>query len=129
VATFDIEKFTDGDVIIKIGDPADYLYILSEGVVDLLDDKGLVFDQIQKGQPFGEAAFLDGGFRSATVRAKGNVVCKKIKNDAAARMLDSFSPLLVLIVEALLLQQITYRSIKHHGLKPEARSHFDAPLS
>ena len=84
MATFDIEKFTDGDVIIKIGDPADYLYILSEGVVDLLDDKGLVFDQIQKGQPFGEAAFLDGGFRSATVRAKGNVVCKKIKNDAAA---------------------------------------------
>jgi CRP-like cAMP-binding protein len=121
VATFNIENFVDGDVIFKIGDPADHLYILSEGLVDLLDDKGFVFDQIQKGQPFGEAAFLDGGFRSATVRAKGNVVCKKIKNDTAAQMLDSFSPLLVLVMEALLLQQITYRSIKNLGIKPEVQ--------
>ena len=49
MTTFNIEKFVDGDVIFKIGDPADYLYILSEGLVDLLDDKGFVFDQIQKG--------------------------------------------------------------------------------
>ena len=121
MATFNTENFVDGDVIFKIGDPADHLYILSEGLVDLLDDKGFVFDQIQKGQPFGEAAFLDGGFRSATVRAKGNVVCKKIKNDTAAQMLDSFSPLLVLVMEALLLQQITYRSIKNLGIKPEVQ--------
>ncbi len=119
MTTFNIEKFVDGDVIFKIGDPADYLYILSEGLVDLLDDKGFVFDQIQKGQPFGEAAFLNGGFRSATVRAKGNVVCKKIKNDTATQMLNSFSPFLVLVIEALLLQQITYRSIKNRGFKPD----------
>ncbi len=119
MTTFNIENFADGDVIFKIGDPADHLYILSEGLVDLLDDKGFVFDQIQKGQPFGEAAFLDGGFRSATVRAKGNVVCKKIKNDTTVQMLDSFSPLLVFVMEALLLQQITYRTIKNRGLTPE----------
>ena len=79
MSAFKIENFVDGDVIFKIGDPANNLYILSDGQVDLLDDNGFVFDQIQKGEPFGEAAFLNGGFRSATVRAKGNVVCKKIR--------------------------------------------------
>ena len=95
MSAFKIESFVDGDVIFKIGDPANNLYILSDGQVDLLDDHGVVFDQIHKGEPFGEAAFLNGGFRSATVRAKGNVVCKKIKNGAAVKMLNSFSPLLV----------------------------------
>jgi hypothetical protein len=31
VTTFNIENFADGDVIFTIGDPADHLYILSEG--------------------------------------------------------------------------------------------------
>jgi CRP-like cAMP-binding protein len=121
VSAFKIKNFVDGDVIFKIGDPANNLYFLSDGQVDLLDDKGVVFDQIQKGQPFGEAAFLNGGFRSATVRAKGNVVCKTIKNDAAVKMLHSFSPLLVSVIEALLLQQITNRSIKNLGFKSEVQ--------
>ena len=119
MSAFKIENFVDGDVIFKIGDPANNLYILSDGQVDLLDDNGFVFDQIQKGEPFGEAAFLNGGFRSATVRAKGNVVCKTIKSGAAVKMLNSFSPLLVSVIEALLLQQITNRSIKNRGFKPE----------
>lgn len=119
MSAFKIESFVDGDVIFKIGDPANNLYILSDGQVDLLDDHGVVFDQIHKGEPFGEAAFLNGGFRSATVRAKGNVVCKKIKNGAAVKMLNSFSPSLVSVMEALLLQQITNRSIKNRGFKPE----------
>ena len=119
MSAFKIESFVDGDVIFKIGDPANNLYILSDGQVDLLDDHGVVFDQIHKGEPFGEAAFLNGGFRSATVRAKGNVVCKKITNGAAVKMLNSFSPLLVSVMEALLLQQITNRSIKNRGFKTE----------
>ena len=118
MSAFKIESFVDGDVIFKIGDPANNLYILSDGQVDLLDDHGVVFDQIHKGEPFGEAAFLNGGFRSATVRAKGNVVCKTIKNDTAVKTLNSFSPLLVSVMEALLLQQITNRSIKNRGFKP-----------
>ena len=119
MSAFKIKSFVDGEVILKIGDPANNLYILSDGQVDLLDDHGVVFDQIHKGEPFGEAAFLNGGFRSATVRAKGNVVCKTIKSGAAVKMLNSFSPLLVSVIEALLLQQITNRSIKNRGFKPE----------
>ena len=48
MSAFKIESFVDGDVIFKIGDPANNLYILSDGQVDLLDDHGVVFDQIRE---------------------------------------------------------------------------------
>jgi hypothetical protein len=56
---------------------------------------------------------LKGGIRNASIRAKGDVVCKVIASDQAAEMLTSFSPLLVVIMEALLLQQAMNNSIKN----------------
>ena len=72
--------------------------------------------QVEKclgGQSFGEAAILKGGIRGASIRAKGDVVFKKISNDDAAELLTSYSPLLVVIMEALLLQQVMNNAIKY----------------
>jgi len=110
---FAVQKFLDEEFICKSGDPATHLYFLHEGEVELLSASGQVFGLIPQGQSFGEAAILKGGIRGASIRAKGNVVCKVIANDQAAELLTSFSPLLVVIMEALLLQQIMNNSIKH----------------
>lgn len=109
---FTVEKFKDKEFICKLGDPATHLYFLQEGEVELLSSSGQVFGVIPKGQSFGEAAILKGGIRSASVRAKGDVVCKLITNDQAAKTLTRFSPLLVVIMEALLLQQAMNNAIK-----------------
>jgi len=109
---FTVEKFHDEEFICKAGDPATHLYFLQEGEVELLSASGLVFGKIPQGQSFGEAAILKGGIRGASIRAKGNVVCKVIRNDQAAELLTSFSPLLVVILEALLLQQAMNNAIK-----------------
>ena len=113
MSQFTVEKFLDQEFICKSGEPATHLYFLEEGEVELLSASGQVFGKIPQGQSFGEAAILKGGIRGASIRAKGNVVCKVIANDQAAELLTSFSPLLVVIMEALLLQQIMNNSIKH----------------
>ena len=79
----------------------------------MLTESGQFFGRIQEGQSFGEAAILQGGIRGASVRANGDVVCKVIANDQAAELLTSFSPLLVVIIEALLLQLAMNNAIKH----------------
>jgi len=56
---------------------------------------------------------LRGGIRGASIRANGDVVCKVIANDQATELLTSFSPLLIVIMEALLLQLAMNNSIKH----------------
>lgn len=112
MSQFTVAKFLDEEFICKAGDPATHLYFLQEGEVELVSNTGQVFGTIPQGQSFGEAAILKGGIRGASIRAKGNVVCKVIGNAQAAELLTSFSPLLVVIMEALLLQQAMNNSIK-----------------
>lgn len=112
MSQFTVEKFLDKEIVFNSGEPATHLYFLQEGEVELLSASGQVFGTIPQGQSFGEAAILKGGIRGASIRAKGNVVCKVIRNDQAAELLSSFSPLLVVIMEALLLQQAMNNSIK-----------------
>ncbi len=113
MSEFKVEKFLDEQFICKSGDPATHLYFLQEGEVDLISASGQFFGRIQQGQSFGEAAILKGGIRGASVRANGDVVCKVISNDQAAELLTSFSPLLIVIMEALLLQLAMNNAIKH----------------
>lgn len=111
MSNFINEEFIDGQMIFKLGDPAIDLYFLKKGNVELFDQKGHVFGVISEGQCFGEAAILSGGIRNATVCAKGDVVCKKINSLEAVNLLSSFSPLFVVVMEALLLQQSTNNAI------------------
>lgn len=106
------EQFSSGQTIFKAGDQATHLYFLEQGEVELTDSAGHVFGTIPEGQSFGEAAILFGGIRAAGVRAKTDVVCQSISNEDAAELLKSYSPLLVVIMEALLLQQTMNNAIK-----------------
>ena len=110
---FQVVNFTDGQYIFKISDQATHLYFLQQGTVELLNDSNQVFGAIPQGQSFGEAAILKGGIRGASIRAKGDVVCKMIQNVDAAELLSSYSPLLVIIMEGLLLQQVMNNAIKY----------------
>jgi CRP-like cAMP-binding protein len=107
------EHFQGGEFIFEVGDPASDLYFLESGEVELVDRNGKAFGLIPAGQSFGEAAILKGGIRTASIRAKGDVICKKISNIDAAELLTTFSPLLVIMMEALLLQQTMNNAIKY----------------
>ena len=69
-----------GETIIAEGEPSDELYVVQEGMVEVLVISGPVPDvpssakltavvQLGRGQVFGEMALVDRGVRSATIRS------------------------------------------------------------
>ena len=113
MSDFTTEKFEAGQYICKMGDQATHLYFLQQGSVELVSASGNAFAVIPEGQSFGEAAILKGGIRAASIRAKTDSVCKVIGNEQARELLISYSPLLVVIMEGLLLQQAMTNAIKY----------------
>jgi CRP/FNR family cyclic AMP-dependent transcriptional regulator len=64
----DIVLFAPGDAIIRAGEPADAMYVILEGNVDIrLGDTSL--DVAGRGEIVGEMAMVDQSSRSASVRA------------------------------------------------------------
>jgi len=66
-------KYKPSETIIKQGDPAEYLYIIVKGQVDVFihhkDQGEIKVDTLASGQYFGEMGLLEGGKRTATVKA------------------------------------------------------------
>lgn len=110
---FESMTIAGGDLVFAIGDLAEHLYFIEEGTVDLVNRQGTVFAQVSGGKSFGEAAILQGGVRSASARANGQVVCKRISATQASELLLSQSPLLVTVLEALLLQQSMSNALRN----------------
>ena len=62
-----------GEIVFRHGEPGDALYIVADGVVQVLNAEGnRVLAELDEGQAFGEMALLSGGggTRTATIRAK-----------------------------------------------------------
>ena len=64
-------KFPTGHIVFNYGEPGDTMYIVRTGAAELSfkNDTGnkIVLENVERGDFFGELAFLDGGTRSATV--------------------------------------------------------------
>jgi CRP/FNR family cyclic AMP-dependent transcriptional regulator len=69
----DVVRFGAGEVIFKVGEPGDSIYIVREGEVEVFckNDTGerMVLEVATRGDFFGELSLLDSGTRSASVVA------------------------------------------------------------
>jgi CRP-like cAMP-binding protein len=78
----EIVHFGPGELIVQQGDPADAVYIVTEGEADveLRDGQGhdILLATMGRHSLFGETAVLSKGRRTASVRAKGPVTTFKI---------------------------------------------------
>lgn len=66
--------YQDTEIIIKQGEPGDCMYVIQEGLVEIVNetDRGEVLLALRgKGEFFGEMAIFERDVRSATVRAVG----------------------------------------------------------
>jgi CRP-like cAMP-binding protein len=72
--------YKKGDIIVRENTPSDELYIITEGVVEIVIDPGLlgpspssaepaIIANLWPGQMFGEVGLVDRGMRSASARA------------------------------------------------------------
>ena len=66
-------RFAPGALIIQQGDPAEHMYIIIKGEVEVFiqhpQGGEMMVNRIQSGQFFGEMGLIEGGVRTATVRA------------------------------------------------------------
>ncbi len=72
-----IARFHDGRAIVRAGEPGDTFYVVIDGEVSV-GRKGRKTISLGFGSFFGELALLLGSARSATVTAKGPVLCLAI---------------------------------------------------
>jgi CRP/FNR family transcriptional regulator, cyclic AMP receptor protein len=84
-ALADEVRFRDGRVIVEAGLPGTTFFVLAEGRAKVYRSKiptGRPLARLGPGDFFGEMALLDGGPRSATVVADGDVVALRLSRSA-----------------------------------------------
>ncbi len=105
--------FQPGEVLFKVGSPADTLYVVQSGTIDMVaSEGGGVIATVGPGESFGEQALLQGGIRSATAVAREAARCLEITGQGLRDMLRAQSPLLTPVFEALLLQQAMHNALR-----------------
>jgi HlyB family type I secretion system ABC transporter len=72
------EQYDFGDLIVKQGEPANAFYVLISGraravKIGANNDEEIVLGSLRPGDSFGEAALIEGGIRTATVRCSTSV--------------------------------------------------------
>lgn len=89
---FDNLHYVDGETIFKTGDIGDFLYIITEGAVDVIKD-GNKITTLKAGEYFGEMALLSKNKRSATIVAKGDCNILAIKQQDFEVLMSHFTEL------------------------------------
>jgi CRP/FNR family transcriptional regulator, cyclic AMP receptor protein len=87
-ATPGFEIYTPGDIIIRQGDKADFVFNLSEGTAEVVVD-GVTVGAIEEGEIFGAMAVLTNADRTATVMAKTRCSVVKVPKEQFADLIKS----------------------------------------
>jgi phosphoserine phosphatase RsbU/P len=82
----DVVNLNSGDILFHEGDPGEHLYVVIEGELEILlapdTDNELILNMIQAGEYIGEMSLIQpGGLRTASARARGNVVLLSMNRD------------------------------------------------
>ena len=87
------QQFEVGDVLFQEGDASDALYVLISGQLKVYSSKGngreVVYSTLEPGQIFGEM-FLDGGPRSASVKAITSSSCLIVGGDEIRTLMRAY---------------------------------------
>lgn len=126
-------NFDDGEILFHEGNRADCAYVIMSGEVEILADTGgmqFVAGTLGRNQMFGELGVLTKTPRSATLRAKGELVALRISDDIFLKLLAE-NPEIALDVmrqlsEKLILSHHQVEELKGQLQKLEAK-HTQAP--
>lgn len=97
-------SWQDGDILCRIGEPSDTVFVILEGEVEILgnvDSDEVVLFTKSKDELVGEMAVLSNAPRSATLRARGDVKTLNISNDAFLRLITENSTVALSVMKQL----------------------------
>src|SRR5262245_48309276 len=105
----EVVRLSAGEVIVRQGDPGDAVYGLIDGVAEAwLEDPSqepVLLRTMRSGQLFGETAVLYHGPRSATIKAKTEIMTLKLPGPMFIELLRS-TPEVALRVAVTLAQRL-----------------------
>jgi CRP-like cAMP-binding protein len=120
-----VAPFAAGEVVTRQGAKANWLYVLSEGRVDVC--VATATGEMQKVNSltapayFGEMALMTGAPREATVVATGDIECLRVGQNAFRRLLESRPEIASEVASVLAERRIELEAVKEH-LDAGARS-------
>jgi signal transduction histidine kinase len=99
------KKFNKNDIIFKENEIADAFYIIANGIVEILKSGGTsnqeVLAEKYDGAVFGEMSVIDDLPRSATGRAKTDLLLLKLNKDEFQELLKAFSHISIEIARSI----------------------------
>jgi CRP-like cAMP-binding protein len=105
----EVVRFSAGDVIVRQGDQGDAVYALTDGTAEVwLEDPPeppVLLRTMRSGQLFGETAVLYRGPRSATIKAKTDLMALKVPGPVFVELMRS-TPEVALRVAVSLAQRL-----------------------
>jgi CRP/FNR family transcriptional regulator, cyclic AMP receptor protein len=105
----EVVRFSAGDVIVRQGDPGDSVYVLTDGTAEVwredASQRPALLRTMRSGQLFGETAVLYRGPRSATIKAKTDLLTLKLPGPVFIELLRS-TPEVALRVAVALAQRL-----------------------
>ena len=101
----DIRTFQRGEMVCREGERSDHLYILVAGELKVFtlgeNDRELVYNLLRPGELFGEL-ILDGGPRTASVKAVCTSMCVVIGSDTLRAFLRNYPEFAEFLVQKLI---------------------------
>lgn len=105
-------RFTEGEIICRVGDPGDVFYIVMGGAVEVLSSHYRVLATLHSGDYFGEIAVLTGERRTATVRALSDTELLTFDRPAFQVLMDSH-PLMASRVAQVIAERQRSQEVVH----------------
>jgi CRP-like cAMP-binding protein len=95
-----IVRFHHGTEIVRAGEAGDVLFVVLDGEASVRKPRARALT-VDTGSFFGELSLLDGGPRSATVVAQGEVVCFALRRAAFTKLLRAEPAMAIAILTEL----------------------------
>lgn len=110
--TPNIQRYSNGDIIVSEGIVSNNAYIIFEGKVNItkkVDKKSILINTLNKGEVFGEMGLISQSVRSANVVAVGNVTIGVIEREQFEALVSKLPDDVRAIVKAL-VDRLRYTS-------------------
>lgn len=104
-----------GHYLFREGDPADHLYVVIGGSVEIrLDASDFLIATLGQGESFGEQAILYKGKRGASAFAREQLLCLEITSESLTKSIEAQPLFVQKTLRAMMLQLIQRNEMRRH---------------